>query len=184
MADTIKMNMATATADEILKHLNYSYSTNNDDDESSLSFTSKQSQVYACLSDDASSNRGGDTSSVHRKPVAVTIDAARQILSNKLHTYHEDSSNAVLRVILHDDLVLQALRICETLDNKLATAVTGHAHSLTIGQNGQGITVSLSSIAYHICYCMVRHGQESSIVCSLLGGKHLYFITTANYAHT
>jgi hypothetical protein len=146
MADTIKMNMATATANEILKHLNYSNSSSNDDDESSLVFTSKQSLVYTCLSDDASSNRG-DTSSVHRKPVAVTMDAARQILTNKLHTYHEDSSNDVLRVILHDDLVLQTLRICETLDNKLATAVTGHAHCLIIGQHGQGITVSLSSIA-------------------------------------
>jgi hypothetical protein len=129
MADTIKMNMTTDAANEILKQMNYRNS--NDDDETSLVSTSKQPQVYTCLSDDASS-----------KAVAVTMDAARQILSNKLHIYHEDSSNPVMRVILHDDLVLQTLRICETLDNKPVTAAIGDAHCLIIGQHGQGITVS------------------------------------------
>eukprot|EP00953_Heterococcus_sp_UTEX-ZZ885_P037977 19491-Heterococcus_DN1.PRE.1 len=136
MADTIKMNMTTDAANEILKQMNYRNS--NDDDETSLVSTSKQPQVYTCLSDDASS-----------KAVAVTMDAARQFLLNKLHIYHEDSNNPVMRVILHDDLVLQTLRICETLDNKPLTAATGHAHCLIIGQHGQGITtaVNLSSIA-------------------------------------
>jgi hypothetical protein len=158
MADTVKMNMSTDASNEILKHLNYSNnnnSNNNDDDESAVLVTnSKQSQVYTCLADDQYS--GVTEHGIQHERVAVTIDTARQLLLNKLHLYHEDNSKPILRVILHDDLVLQTLRICETLNNKpSAVATTGHTHCLLVGQQGQGITVSyIRHTSHRICYAM------------------------------